>query len=322
MSEQEKAAKTWHSLANRLVRKINVGWWLERFSPLLIISSIAVAAAILIMRSQSLPIADSIPLLAGAGVVVVAIAIVSFLLARQRFVSASDGLVRLEDRLQLRNALTTADRGVGQWPEPPRDTTKVDAGLQWNWLRVATPFLVAVLAVGAALFIPIANVQAAQAPPSEPLAWAQMEEWMELLEEEDLIDENSIEKVAEKIEELRNQPEDDWFSHSSLEATDTLRETLQQQIQNLGAELATAERDLNALQNYNSQLSEETKEKLIAEYDQALRNLAMNNLSLNPELMKALEGIDPKQLAQGQMGQLSQDQLDQLRESLKKGAGT
>ena len=322
MSEQEKSARTWHSLAQRLVRKVNAGWWLDRFSPLLIISSVAIAATILIMRSQALPLEGNLPLTIGAGVTLLAIALVAFFLARRHFIQAEDGLVRLEARLQLKNALTTAEQGVGQWPEPPRDLSKVNAGLEWNWLRVATPFLIAVLAIAASLLVPITSVEAAQAPPSEPLAWAQMEEWMEQLEEEDILEEESIEEVAEKIEELRNKPEDEWFSHSSLEATDTLRQDLQRQIQNLGAELANAERDLNALQNYSSQLSEETKDKLIAEYDQALQNLAMNNLSLNPELMNALQGIDPKQLAQGQMGQMSQEQLDQLREALRKAAGT
>ena len=169
--------------------------------------------------------------------------------------------------------------------------------------------------------IPITSVTAAKAPPSEPLAWAQIEEWMETLEEEELIEEEAIEEVREKIEELRGQPDNEWFSHSSLEATDTLRQTLNQQIQSLGADLATAERNLNALQNYASQLSEEAKEQLLAEYDQALQNMALNGLPLNSELMKALQGIDPKLLAQGQMSQLSQEQLDQLREALKKGSG-
>ena len=59
----------------------------------------------------------------------------------------------------------------------------------------------------------------------------------------------------------------------------------------------------------------------MAEYDQALQNMATNGLPLDSELMKALKGIDPQQLAQGQMSQMSQEQLDQLREALKKASG-
>ena len=320
MSEQEKAARTWRNLARRTVTKVNFGWWLDRFSPLLIVSSLVVAVIILALRSQARPVMGNVPLLIGSGIFVLAIGLIAWVVARRRFLRESDGLVRLDDRLSLRNALTTADRGIGKWPEPPSDFSKVDPGLQWNWGRVVTPFLVAMMAILSAALMPITTVEAARTPPSEPLAWAQMEEWMELLEEDDLIEEQGNDEVKEKIEELRNQPEDDWFSHSSLEATDTLRQTLQQQIQNLGAELANAERDLNALQNYSSQLSEETKDKLMAEYDQALKDLALNGLPLNPELMKALEGIDPSQLSQAQMSSLSKEQLDQLRQALKEGA--
>ncbi|MCB1077990.1 MAG: hypothetical protein KDM64_09205, partial [Verrucomicrobiae bacterium] len=320
MSEQEAAAQTWRSLARRIVRKVNVGWWLQRLSPLLILGSLIIAAAILILRSQAHPYLGSPWLPAGGGAALLAIVLGSWLLARRQFLKEKDGLVRLEDRLRLRNALTTAAQGIGQWPEAPSDSRLAEAGWRMNWLRVLAPFAIAILAIAAAVLVPIATVEAARPPASEPLAWAQMDDWMELLDEEDLIDDQAIEEVKEKIEELRQQPENEWFSHSSLEATDTLRQTLQQQIQGLGAELAIAERDLNALQNFGDQIGEETKEKLLNEYDQALQNLALSGLPLNPELMNALKGIDPKQLSQGQMNGMSAEQLQQLREALQKAA--
>ena len=202
----------------------------------------------------------------------------------------------------------------------PVASQAVDAGLRWNWWRVAAPFAIAVLAIAASVFIPISTLEAAKAPPSEPLAWAQMEEWMDLLDEENLIEEQGIQEVKEKIDELRQKPEDEWFSHGSLEATDTLRQTLQQQIEKIGTELAIAERDLSALQQFGNQMSEDTKEKLLTEFDKALQDLALSNLPLNPELMNALKGVDPKQLAQGQMQGMSPEQMQQLREQLQKAA--
>ncbi len=320
MNEQDQAARAWKNLARRATRKVNFGWWLDRFSPLLIGVGVVAAAAILILRSRALLQASHTPLLIATAALLAATAIAAWLLARRNFLGERESLVRLEDRLQLKNALTTAESGVGHWPRVPSDPERIDPGLEWNWTRVFGPLLVATLAVAAAMFVPVSTVSAARTPPSEPLAWAQMEEWMELLEEDNLIKEEGIEEIQEKIEELRNQPEDEWFSHSSLEATDTLRQTLRQQIQNLGAELANAERDLNALQNYGSQLSEESKEKLLAEYDQALQNLALSGLPLNPELMKMLQGIDPSQLAKNQMSVLTPEQMDALREALQKGA--
>ena len=320
MSESEKA-KIWQSLARQTVKKVNFGWWLDRLTPLLIVLSLVVASTILVMRSLGKALTENPWFYVGTGIAFVGAAVAAWMMARRHFIQTSDGLVRLEDRMELKNALTTADRGVGQWPEAPGDEAKVDSGLDWNWLRVATPFAIAAVVVAASLLIPITSVTAAKAPPSEPLAWAQMEEWMETLEEEEVIEEDTIEEVREKIEELRGQPDEEWFSHSSLEATDTLRNSISQQLQNLGADLATAERDLNALQNYSEQLSQETKEQLMQEYDEALKNMATNGMPLNSEMMEALKGIDPQKLAQGQMSQMSQEQLDQLREAMKKASG-
>lgn len=320
MTDQEAAAQTWRALARRTVRRLNAGWWWQRLSPLLVVGGLGFAVAIVILRTLGHPFASGPELPATGGGLLLAAGAGAWLLARGHFLKERDGLVRLEDRLRLRNALSTADRGIGPWPEspPPADATEV--GWRWHWPRVIAPVAIAALAVTAALLIPIARVDAVAPPPSEPLAWAQMEDWMELLQEENLIEEAAVGEVKEKIEELRRQPEEEWFSHGSLEAGDTLRQQLQQQIGDLGADLALAERDLAALEHYGDQMGEETREKLLAEYDQALQNLALSGLPLNPELMNALKGVDPKQLAQGRMSGMSPEQLQQLRESLQQAA--
>lgn len=320
MNDQEAAARTWRALARRTVRRHNAGWWFQRLSPLLIVGSLALAVGIVILRTFGHPFVAHWGLPAVAAGLFAVAALAAWLLARRHFLGERDGLVRLEDQLSLRNALTTADRGIGRWPDGPAPDRTIDSGWHWHWPRLMAPFAVAVVAIAAALLIPITQVEAVSPPPSEPLAWAQMEEWMERLQEEDIIEETAIEEVKEKIEELRQKPEEEWFSHSSLEASDTLRQQLQQQLQNLGTELAIAERDLAALQHFGDQMGQETKEKLLAEYDQALQNLALSNLPLNPELMKALQGIDPQKLSQSQMSGMTPEQLQQLRESLQKAA--
>ncbi|MCB1230505.1 MAG: hypothetical protein KDN19_09580 [Verrucomicrobiae bacterium] len=327
MNETSPSARAWRSLARRVVRKINAGWWLERFSPLLIVTGIGLAAAILILRSRALPIANNLALGMAAIGALLAVALVAWWMARRNFLDEKAGLVRLEERLHLKNALTTADRGIGKWPDSPADDAALDDGLVWNWPRVLAPIGIAAMAVVAAIFIPISTVSAPKPPPSEPLAWAQMEEWMELLEEENLIEEEGLREVEEKIEQLRRQPEQDWFSHSSLEATDTLKQSLQQQIQKAGAEMATAERDLNALQNYGSQLSEETRDQLMEEYDQAIQDLALSGLPLNPDLLDSLKQLDLSQLSEAEMNevmksalsQLSQEEQQKLAEAIKDG---
>ncbi len=290
--------KVWRSLAGRLVRKVNVGWWLQLLTPLLVVGSLVIGSAILIMRSMWLPI-ENTWFLIGTGTLIVIMLIVAGIFAKRRFIEQKDGLVRLEEGLSLRNALTAADHGVGQWPAPPRDESSAMkwAGFQWRWPVVITPFAIATLSIAAALLIPIPDLKAAaDLPPAEPSAWEQVEKMLDTLEDQEVIEEEAIEEVRDKIVELRAQPEDDWFSHSSMEATDTLRETLRQQINSLGAEMQTAERDLNALQNFSSQMSEEAKDMIISEFEEALKNMELSGLEMNQELLKQLQQMDPKQL--------------------------
>jgi len=311
--------KDWLKGARSVARRINIGWWLDRLTPILIIVTLLSATVIICLRTfwteQS---GNPSWLWSGAGFMILLAAIAAFIIAKKRFIGEKEGLVRIEDQLRLNNALSSADRGVGHWPEFEKSKLQ-GSGLNWNWPILLVPFLFTIIIISGAIWMPILEVNAAaKLPPSEPSAWAQMEDWIDSLEEEELIEESGIEEVREKIEELRAQPEDEWFSHSSMEATDTLRDSLGRDIRNIAAEMGTLERDLNALQNHASQLSEASKEMLLKEYDEAMKNMALNSLGLNKELLKQLQGIDPKQLSQMQMGQMSKEQMDQLRKQMGK----
>jgi hypothetical protein len=151
----------------------------------------------------------------------------------------------------------------------------------------------------------------------EPQAWQQMDTWLEKLQEEKIITpEASAEQLA-KVDALRQQPNEKWFSHESLNASDTLKEQLQREIANLGRQMSNAERSLNALQNYGDKLSEAAKEQMLQEFDQALAEMRSGTLEMDPELMQELSQMDLKNLKS-----LSQEQLNQLRDSLKNKGGT
>ncbi|MEM7698290.1 MAG: hypothetical protein AAF236_07805, partial [Verrucomicrobiota bacterium] len=158
------------------------------------------------------------------------------------------------------------------------------------------------------------------APATEPSAWEQMDEWLDVLEDENLIEESSLEELRENISELRQQPEEEWFSHSSLEATDNLRETLGQDIRDLASDLDTLERDLAALQQHGQQMSEEAKQKTLEEYDEALDGLSSNGMEVNESLREQLGEIDPSQLGQQQGQQMSSEQMEQLQQQLSEGS--
>lgn len=326
--------KQWKNKASRVSRKVNSGWFLDKLSPILILGGFIFALVALCLRSMGSAWATPLWLgICGGSLLIIAL-LIGFVLARRHFINQRDGLVRLDDHLQLNNSLVSASQGVSEWPEASGD--QQNSGLSWNVTKLLIPLLVTIALVVASIFVPIQGVLAAAAknnlPPNEPAAWEQMEEWLDELEEENLIDDKSLEEAREKIDELREQPEDDWFSHSSMEATDSLKESLGRDLQEMSRDLATLERDLNALQNFSSQMSEEAKQMMMNEYSEALKELGLNNMELNKDLAKQLkqmqdamqeamkkQGMTPSEAAQQMLSQLSPEQLQQLREQLKKG---
>ncbi|MDB6005296.1 MAG: hypothetical protein JWR15_2283, partial [Prosthecobacter sp.] len=227
--------------------------------------------------------------------------------------STTQALVRLESKLHLHNALTTAMAGRGTWPAL---VNAADDGWRWRWQTVGGPFAAFAGSLALAILLPVAQDVEAKGPTVEPQAWAQMEDWLEKLKEENIVTEEEKEEQLAKISDLRDQPPEKWFSHESLNAGDTLKEQLQRDIKQLAQNLSTAERSLNALKNYADQLSVEAKEQLLKDFDQALADMKSSSLELDPEMLKAIAGLDPKNLKG-----LSESQMKQLRESMKKKAG-
>ncbi|NOY00313.1 MAG: YwqI/YxiC family protein [Verrucomicrobia bacterium] len=316
MSESDPSL-AWSHIARRTQTKINVAWWLDRFTPMLVGLSIIMSGTILYLRSNTESLSTTV-LLSTFTAALLLLGVAAWFASRRRFVHKRDTLARLDDQLHLNNALTTADHGIGDWPEAP-STETINSGLNWHWPRILTPFIVSTLVILAAFLIPVTIIQGTSLPPaSQPLSWEQMENWLETLEETDLVEEQALDDVREKIEQLRAQPKEDWFSHSSMEASDSLRDALSKQIEQLGADLNDTERDLNAFQNFSSQMTESTKNQLLQEYQQAMKNLGLGQLPLDSKLMTALKNIDPSKLKD--MSQLSKEQMDQLRKQLKKGA--
>lgn len=313
MKDQAQLSIAWLRRARRTRRKVNAGWWVALSAPLLVSAGVLGFAVILLLRSRGIVIPWSEMGLWAAGGCV-GLMMIGWLKARRHFISTAQSLVRLESELHLHNALTVAVAGCGTWPAL---VGKADDGWRWRWQSVGGPFAVFFGSLALALWLPISPNAEAAAPTVQPQAWGQMETWLEKLQEQQIVTEEEKDEQLAKIDALREQPPEKWFSHESLNAGDTLKEQLQRDIQRMGQNLAGAERSLNALQNYADQLSAATKEQLLKDFDQALADLKSSALELDPELLKAMSGIDPKDLKG-----LSKEQMDQLRESMKNKSGT
>jgi hypothetical protein len=308
-SPKADPARAWHAGAARVALQVNLGWWIQTLAAPLIVLGVAGACALLLTRRHlpELPLWQ-LSLWTTGGVLL--IGGVAYLVARRRFESPEVSMVRIEDSMRMRNALSAARAGVAPWPAMP---PSIDPGLRWNWQRVIIPPVAALAFLLAGLLIPVAAVsQDSAAGPEEPLAWEKIEADLERLDQDDLIDENYLEETRKKLEELRAKEEEEWFSHSSLEATDSLKQQHESELKRLERELGRADRALGTLQKNAGGMPQAQKDQLLNQFDQALQGLQNGALKPNPDLLDQLRELDPNNL-----GQLNQEQLDQLRENLQ-----
>jgi len=302
---------TWRLIAQKTSHKINRGWWLQALATPLLITSLIIACAILITRREL----DTIPWLELSVATTAAITITGlscWLAARRSFETTKQSLVRLEAAMKLRNALTAADHGVTPWPEVPG---MINDGVRWQWKRLLPPLIGACLIILCGFIIPIHAKSNNQEIQQTPSAWSELDTSLDQLDNQEIVQEEYIDEMRKKLEKLREQSPDDWFSHSSLEATDNLKKNHETEQDNLKNNLQRAERSLNGLQNKAAKMNAEQKQRLLTEFDQAVQKMAQGGMKPNQQLLKQLQNLDPKQL-----NQLSPEQINQLRENMRKHA--
>lgn len=300
----------WIRQATGVRRRVNLAWWFECLSAPLLVFSL-VGAGVLLIARREVPTLDT-PVVAAitAGTLLV-LGLACLALARRRFESTADSLVRIEASMRLRNALSAATAGVAPWPEPVKT---VDAGVQWRWPRLLVPVFGSIVLLAAGIAIPVSAKSSRQsAAADQPQAWKQLEAELDLLAKEDVADESYLEETRKRLDELKAQDEEQWFSHSSLEATDSLKESHQAETQRMERELGRAEKALNALEKNAGSMAQAEKDRLMQEFDQALEGLRSGAMKPNPELLEQLKGMDLKNL-----GNLPQEQLQQLKDNLAK----
>jgi hypothetical protein len=120
--------------------------------------------------------------------------------------------------------------------------------------------------------------------------------------------------MRKKLDELQAQEEEQWFSHSSLEATDSLKESHRAETERVEKELGRAESALEALGN-NPNGNPAEQARLMEAFDQVVEGLRNGAMKPNPELLEQMQKLDLKNL-----DQLTPEQLKQLGENLKKHA--
>jgi hypothetical protein len=300
----------WLRQAKRVARRVNLGWWMDALSAPLLILGIISAAAFLLLRRE-FPSVEIWQMLAASGAAVVILALGCWAWVMRIFEKPEQSLVRIEASMQMRNSLSAAQAGVVPWPAPTR---AVEAGLTWQWQRLCVPPLGALVLLAAGLWIPIA-ARDHDGPnrPEEPQAWKQLGAELDKLTKEDVVNEAYLEETRKRLDELKAQEEEQWFSHSSLEATDSLKKSHRAESERVERELGRADKALGNLEKNAGGASEAEKNRMMEDFDQALQGLQNGAMKPNPKLLEQMKALDPKDLAK-----LTPEQMQQLRENLKK----
>jgi hypothetical protein len=302
----------WLAMAKQVARQVNLAWWLETLAAPLLIAALTGAAGLLFVR-RGFPHIEAWMLFASVGVMVVLLAIGCWAWASRKFERPEQSLVRIEAAMRLRNSLSAASAGVSPWPAP---LARVDAGLKWQWPRLLVPPLGAFLLLAAGMWIPLkARGFTGSQTPEQPQAWKQLASELDQLTKEEVVDEKYLEETRKKLDELKAQEEEQWFSHSSLEATDSLKKSHRAETERIERELGRAEKALANLEKNAGAATQAEKNRMMEQFDQALQGLQNGAMKPNSKLLEQMKQLDPKDLAK-----MTPEQMQQLRENLKKNA--
>jgi len=310
MTEEPSNKKFWNDRAKALSRRINFAWFLQTIAaPLLVTAAIGAVATLVVRREFSQISVLEISL--ALGFIMLAVGIVFFVISARRFETPAQSLVRIEADAGLNTALSSAKAGVSPWPEKPADLPE---SLNWHLPKTLAPPVGAVVLLALGLLIPIsAKVRDTPAPSSQPQAWSELDSELEQLADDAMVDEEYIEEMEKRLDQLRSQEEEDWFNHASLEATDSLKETQDSNMEKLERDLSEAADALEALTENAEGMTTEQKQKLTEDFEDALKGLQNGAMKPNPALLNELSKLDPENL-----GKLSPEQLSQLKENMEK----
>lgn len=297
----------WLKIANRVRSKVNSAWMLEHLAIPITVASVILTTAIVLGRRYW----SDLPLSLVMGVILVTfICLIAVFLFRSKkqFETQSDALVRLETTMQMNASLSSAQAGRVRWPEVPE---QINSGLKWNIKRLCLPFLGSLFLLISAFAVPV-EPHISELPEAAPRSWQRISANIEELKEEDLIQEEYLKEMQKKLDELKNQPQKDWFSHPSLEASNNLEQSHLREVQKLSKNLENAEKSLNTLKKYANHLNESQKSKLMDQFNNAMKSMEKGQMKPNKELLEQLKNIDPNML-----NNLSPEQMQQLRENMR-----
>ncbi len=303
----EQNKEFWLKKARKLSLRINLAWWLQSLIPALFLISLIATCFILLARRNG-EITGFTWL--GIGVAFVLTVIFSWWKASRHFTNLEHSLVRLEGEMKLCNALSTAQQGLREWPEPKPE---LKDGLQWNWKTLTLPLLASMAFFSMAFLLPVGKASLIDDEVMAPRAWQELQADIEQLKEDEVVQEDYLEELQERLDHLNAQDKDEWFSHSSLEATDSLKDSHRNEVARLQRDLVKTMHSLEQMATAKEEQAD--REAMMGQLQTALSALEDGAMKPNAELLEKL-----KKIGEEGIKQLPPEQLKELQKKLKENA--
>lgn len=297
---------------------MNLAILLARLLPWTAGLTVAAALATLLVRTFALP---PWPVGVAFGLALLILLICFVRMEKGRFWSAEDGLTRLEIANSLGGRLSTAQAGHGQWPE----AIATGDAFRSRLLFASGPLLAGMVIWALAIWLPLPQSEEAATPLTQPLAFTETEALLENLEQVEELEPESINRFEEALDQLRSRPAEEWYSHSSLEAGESLLANLQDSAQRLADSLEGADAALGQVGSDPTSVSDATAERASRNLRQALEGMDASELRIGEGLQQALQNAGtPEGLRQLSLTELQRIQLQirQLGTGVCKGLGS
>jgi hypothetical protein len=295
--------RPWSQLASTLRRRSNLAWILEASRLPLLAASLASAALTLLLRRAGVA---PRPLAFLLGISLAAALALGVWRASRHWLSPSATLARLDALLQMHCRLSAAAEGAHPWPPFPASASRAILP-RWNLPRaLSAPLFALTLCTGSLLVTgdpvrpPIQRALPSQLPPS----LTEAEALLALLAKNETLAPNALQPLRDQLEQLKQRPVSDWYSHGSLESAAQLRDSVENTGRQLGESLLKLE---DALQT-----APELTQKNHPALQSALEEMRGLQPGLNPELLNQFQ-----QLAQNGRTALPSPQLQDLQRQLR-----
>lgn len=322
----------WLNYFKGLKRRLNLGWFLQFFEPAFLLCLLILLCIVFVLKSYSPAFYHETEYLYMSGVFLSFLfsCIFAWRKARKRFFNLRDVVLQYDSKYQFNCILLQAYDKQQEWPHLPDNFHE---SFSFEWRHNASFFIMTIIIISSAQWIPIAAKEL-DIPVEQPASWRESDRLISQLEEDDALEQQQIQKFRQKLKELQGKEAEEWFKHSTLEASESLlnslRQTSQEHQQNM-SDLAAMLQKMDALQQYLNKIKKEeisvskdfesqlerTIKQLEQEWDDEMKDLMRQYLKMQKELMQDLKSVKPSDYVRNNRTPIDKEKLKKWLERMK-----